>query len=651
MEKLGYPEPAHPSAGAGPTAGVSVAKTVGAEGDEAEAEAASSKLFRCGCVRRWLPLAYREELYQLLLLTGPLLVSRILNFLLPFVSAIFCGHIGNAELAGYALASATINMTTVATGYGLAVACDTLISQTFGSKNLKRVGVILQRSTLILLLFCLPCWALLINSHNLLLMLHQKDEVARIAQLYVMTFLPAVPALFLHQLQVAYLQNQGITLPQMYTAALANIFNVAANYILIFSLELGVIGSAIANSLSQIAICLLLFGFIRWKKLYQQTWGGWSTDCLQEWGSYMKLAIPSAFMICFEWWIWEIGGFLAGILGEVELAAQHVIAEIGAITFMFPLGVQAAACVRVGNALGAGNTSRAILTCKVCLVLAGLLAVSQGIVIASCKSIFGYIFTSDEIIVEKVAQSLTVYTFLQFFDSFLCVSSGILTGCGMQKIAALSHLVCYYCIALPVGIALMFAAKLGVLGFWLGIFTCVVVESGFFLFLIFRLNWKKVTHKAQLRAGKKMVVIPKRPASTLLTEAMVPDTSDCPNTVQLDGEEAPVYSPVDTQDQEPKTGLDTEANSTKIGGTEGDAEQNKKTSNTKTQAPLSLRELILRRGLIFSALVLILAVGVACHIAFPAPEPSAQSRANFTLNWANDSTPSPLALLDLTPNL
>lgn len=26
----------------------------------------------------------------------------------------------------------------------------------------------------------------------------------------------------------------------------------------------------------------------------------------------MKLAIPSTFMICFEWWIWEIGGFLAG---------------------------------------------------------------------------------------------------------------------------------------------------------------------------------------------------------------------------------------------------------------------------------------------------------------------------------------------------
>lgn len=34
----------------------------------------------------------------------------------------------------------------------------------------------------------------------------------------------------------------------------------------------------------------------------------------------------------------------------------------------------------------------------------------------------------------------------------------------MQKIAALSNLVAYYCIALPVGAALMFEAQLKILG-------------------------------------------------------------------------------------------------------------------------------------------------------------------------------------------
>ncbi|XP_029029290.1 multidrug and toxin extrusion protein 1 isoform X2 [Betta splendens] len=647
MEKLGSREHAHPSPGAGPVAGVSVAKTAGPEGEEA-AGAVSSKLFRCACVKRWLPLDYREELYHVLRLTGPLLLSRILNFLLPFVITIFCGHIGNAELAGYALASATINVTTSATGYGLAVACDTLMSQTFGSKNLKRVGVILQRSSLILLLFCLPCWALLINSQNLLLILQQEDEVARIAQLYVMAFLPAVPAMFLHQLQVAYLQNQGIILPQMYTAAVANIFNLGFNYVLIFSLELGVTGSAIANSLSQITICLLLYGYIRWKKLHRQTWEGWSTDCLQEWGSYMKLAIPSAFMVCFEWWIWEIGGFLAGILGEVDLAAQHVVMEIGSIVYMFPLGINAATCVRVGNALGAGNTARAIVTCKVALVISGLLAVLQGVAITGTKSVVGYIFTSDENIIQIVSETVTVYTFVQFFDALLCVCAGILVGSGMQKIAAVSNLICYYLIGLPVGVALMFAAKLRVLGLWLGLLVCTVLQTGFLLILIFRVNWKKVTHKAQMRAGKKLVVIPSRPVSLILNDAMMPGVSDGSNTAQSDAEEATKadgYSPVDTKDQE-VTDHNTDA-----GGAQGDAEQSRAPSKAQAPALLSVSQLILRRGLTGLLLALILAAGVAVHIAVPAPEPSAHSRANLSLTWANDSTPTLLSPLDLTSDL
>ncbi|KAM7398045.1 hypothetical protein PAMA_006081 [Pampus argenteus] len=650
MEKLGSPIPADLSPGASPAAGVSAADTPGFDEDE-EATVLSSKLFRCACVRRWLPLAYRVELYQVLRLTGPLLLSRILNFFLQFVCTIFSGHIGNAELAGFALASATINLTTVSAGFGLALPCDTLISQTFGGKNMKRVGVYLQRSSLILLLFCLPCWGILINSYNLLIAMHQDDEVARITELYIFAFLPAVPALFLHQLMVSYLQNQGIILPQMYTAAVANVINLGVNYVLIFNLKLGVVGSAVANSFSQITICLLLFGYIRWKKLYKQTWGGWSTDCLQEWDTYMKLAIPSTFMVCFEWWILEISGFLAGLLGEVDLAAQHALLEISAITYMFPLGVHAAACVRVGNALGAGNTARALITCKVTLVLAGVIAVVQGIVLAGCKSIIGYIFTSDENIVAIVSENVTVYAFVQFFDGLLCVSTGILTGSGMQKIAAVTNLVSYYCIGLPVGIALMFAAQLRVFGLWLGLLICVFLQTGFSLVLIFKLNWKKITQKAQQRAGKKVVVTPKRPASTVLNEAMVLHFSDCPNTVQSDGEEAPKadgYKPVNTQDQELKAGHEAEGNNTHTQSTKEDAEQSTNTSSTKPPALLSVTQLILRRGLCALVSALILVICIAIHIAFPKPEPSAQSQANFTLNWANDSTPTPLALLELT---
>lgn len=52
-------------------------------------------------------------------------------------------------------------------------------SQTYGSGNLKHVGVILQQGVLILLLACFPCWAILINTQPILLAVRQSAEVAR----------------------------------------------------------------------------------------------------------------------------------------------------------------------------------------------------------------------------------------------------------------------------------------------------------------------------------------------------------------------------------------------------------------------------------------------------------------------------------------
>ncbi|KAL2094205.1 hypothetical protein ACEWY4_008924 [Coilia grayii] len=609
MAKVGVPEAAGGQAGAGQLT---------------EETAASGKF---GWLRRLLPLAYREELYHVIRLTGPLLISRILNFLLPFVITIACGHLGNAELAGYALASALISCTTTATGFGLTLTCDTLISQTFGSGNLKRVGEILQRGTLILLLFCLPCWAILINAESLLLAMGQEPAVASISQLYALAFLPAVPAMFLHQLQMSYLQNQGIILPQMYTAAVANVINIGLNYMLISKMELGVNGSAAASSLSQIILCLLLFGYIHWKQLHVNTWGGWSSACLQEWGSFMKLAVPSALLLCFEWWIYEIGSFFAGMFGEEELSAQHIVLELGTIFYMIPLGVHAAVCVRVGNALGAGDETRAQITCKVGLVLSSALAVCQGVVIASTRSFIGYIFTDDATIVGTVSKVLTVSIFGQFFDALVCVSFGILVGAGKQRVVAVANLICYYCIGLPVAYALMFTACLGILGLWLGLFICVILQACFFLTVIFRLDWRKAAEEAQKRAGKvsKVTCVGQKPlAGPSVVDSLVPEIPESP-------EKSPdVGATVSTT-----TPLVLHPTGTLESGRDGGKEP---TPAPAPPARLSVSQLVLRRGLTLLVAILALVVGVVMHFQYP-PQPAHSQWANGTSTLYNCTAP------------
>ncbi|XP_077578249.1 multidrug and toxin extrusion protein 1-like [Stigmatopora nigra] len=469
-------------------------------------EVASDKIFFCSWIRRKLPVPLREEIYHLLRMMGPLLLTRILSYLLQFVVTVFCGRLNNEVMAGYGLASATINVTTAATGLGLGFAIDTLVAQTFGGKNLLRVGVIMQRGIIILLLFCLPCWGLLLNSQRLLLLMGQDPEVAQIAQVYITAYLPAIPAMFLYHLQTSYLQNQGIIVPQMYAAALANVANLLTNYIFINVLDLGLYGSAAASTLSEIYICGFLFAYICWKKLHKSTWGGWSVESLQEWGSFMKLAIPSTLMTCFEWWIFEFGGFFAGMLGKEQLAVHHAFITVANLNYMVPVGIQTATCARVGNALGAGDTAGARLTSKVAFILSAALAVIQGTVLASTKSVVGFLFTSDPKIINLLSPLMTIYCFLQIFDGLVCQSTGILMGMGRQKIAAMVNFIGYYFIGCPIGVALMYFAKLDILGFWLGLFICVVLQSIFYIVLITKFNWKGITEEALKRAKTKMNV-------------------------------------------------------------------------------------------------------------------------------------------------
>ncbi|XP_048468299.1 multidrug and toxin extrusion protein 1-like [Rhincodon typus] len=422
-------------------------------------------------------------------------LSQLMIFLTSAVSTIFCGHLGKIELDAVTLATAMVNISGVSVGVGLSLACDTLISQTFGSKNLKQIGVILQRGILILMIACFPCWALFVNTENILLAFKQSPEVAKLTNLYVLVFIPALPAVFLYHLEIRYLQNQGITMPPVFIGVLVNILNALINYLLLNIFSLGVQGSAAANAVSQYCQAIFLFVYIRWRKLYVNTWAAWSTDCLQEWGLFVRLAIPSMLMLCIEWWSYEVGAFLAGIINEAELGAQSVVYQILLVVYMIPLGYGVASAVHVGNALGAGNPEKAKNVAKAALWCVGFLALVIFAVLEAIKDVIGYVFTNDEEIIQLVEKVLPIVATNQLFDALVCVNGGVLRGTGKQRLGAIGNLVGFYLIGFPIGISLMFAAKFGIIGYWYGMVICVFFQYAFYQIVIYKINWNEASNQ------------------------------------------------------------------------------------------------------------------------------------------------------------
>ncbi|XP_068121456.1 multidrug and toxin extrusion protein 2-like [Hyperolius riggenbachi] len=448
-----------------------------------------------------IPSNPTAEIKQLCGLAGPMVVSQMLSYLINIVSSVFCGHLGKIELDAVTLANAIISVTGLSVGLGLSSACDTLISQIFGGTNLKLIGTVLQRGILVLLLACFPCWALFINTENILLLFKQDPVVARLAEDYVLVFIPALPAAFLYQIEARYLQNQGIVKAQIIVSIIANIINVLVNYVFLFVLGLGVMGSAWANTIAQYSQAFLLFLYIWLKKLHVHTWGGWSKDCLQDWDSFVVLAVPSMLMVCIEWWAYEIGSFLAGLRSVVELGAQSIIYQLVTIAYMIPYGISMATSVRVGNALGAGDIEQAKKSMTIAFFTMAFCIVLDIILLAALKNVFSYIFTSDGEIAALVSEVIPIYIAFHIFECIACVSSGVLRGIGRQKIGAALFAIGYYVLGLPSAAALMFAGKLGIHGLWIGMILCGVFLSAFFTVYLGKVCWKDVSIEAQKRAG------------------------------------------------------------------------------------------------------------------------------------------------------
>ncbi|NWR84646.1 S47A2 protein, partial [Furnarius figulus] len=144
---------------------------------------------------------------------------------------------------------------------------------------------------------------------------------------------------------------------------------------------------------------------------------GWSRDCLLDWGSFIWLAVPGMIMMCVEWWTFEIGSFLAGLLGVVELGAQSIIYELSCAAYMVPLAISVAANVRVGNALGSGDVVQAKTSCITALLCTGISAVLVATLLGSLRGLVGYIFTQDKEIVTLVSKVMLIFAPFHLFDA------------------------------------------------------------------------------------------------------------------------------------------------------------------------------------------------------------------------------------------
>ena len=83
-----------------------------------------------------------------------------------------------------------------------------------------------------------------------------------------------------------------------------------------------------------------------------------------DWKVYFEYALPSAFILCAEWWMYEVLAIFAGMLGVIYLATLIIILNTHNIVYVISYGLSQAVCSQIGRTLAEFGKSAAQMLLK-----------------------------------------------------------------------------------------------------------------------------------------------------------------------------------------------------------------------------------------------------------------------------------------------
>ncbi|KAI3495203.1 hypothetical protein L1887_37429 [Cichorium endivia] len=451
-----------------------------------------------------LVVASRIELNLLYKLAAPAVMVYMINNAMSMSTRIFSGQLGNLELAAASLGNQGIQLFAYGLMLGMGSAVETLCGQAFGARKYDMLGVYLQRSAIVLTVTGIPVTMIYVFSKPILLLLGQSASMASAAALFVYGLIPQVFAYAINFPIQKFLQAQSIVAPSAYISAGTLVVHLILSWIMVYKFGLGLLGASLTLSFSWWIIVVGQFIYILMSDRCKATWTGFNSKAFGGLWDFVKLSSGSAVMLCLETWYFQILVLIAGLLENPQLAldALSVCMGVNGLLFMVSVGFNAAASVRVGNELGAGNPKAAAFSVLTVTTVSFLISVVESMIILSVRHVLSYAFTSGETVANAVSDLCPLLAITIILNGIQPVLSGVAVGCGWQAYVAYVNVGCYYIVGIPLGCLLGFYFNLGIKGIWSGMIGGTAMQTVILLWSTFHTDWNKEVEKASKRLDK-----------------------------------------------------------------------------------------------------------------------------------------------------
>jgi MATE family multidrug resistance protein len=444
------------------------------------------------------------ELKLLFFLAAPAVFVYLINYVMSMSTQIFCGHLGNLELAAASLGNTGIQVFAYGLMLGMGSAVETLCGQAFGAEKFDMLGIYLQRSTILLTITGFFLTVIYVLSEPILVLIGQSPRIASAAAIFVYGLIPQIFAYAVNFPIQKFLQAQSIVLPSAYISAATLVVHLILSWVVVFKIGLGLLGASLVLSFSWWIIVVAQFVYIVKSEKCKRTWSGFSLEAFSGLPEFFKLSAASAVMLCLESWYFQILVLLAGLLPnpEVALDSLSICTTISGWVFMISVGFNAAASVRVSNELGARNPKSASFSVVVVTLISFVISVIAALVVLALRDYISYVFTEGEVVAAAVSDLCPLLSLSLVLNGIQPVLSGVAVGCGWQAFVAYVNVGCYYIVGIPLGAVLGFYFNFGAKGIWIGMLGGTTMQTIILMWVTFRTDWNNEVEEAAKRLNK-----------------------------------------------------------------------------------------------------------------------------------------------------
>uniref|UniRef100_A0A453FCX8 Protein DETOXIFICATION n=1 Tax=Aegilops tauschii subsp. strangulata TaxID=200361 RepID=A0A453FCX8_AEGTS len=415
---------------------------------------------------------------------------------------------------------------------GMASALETLCGQAYGARQYHTLGLHTYRAIVTLLVVCVPLSLLWAFMGKILALIGQDPLIAHGAGRYIVWLIPGLFANAVIQPITKFLQSQSLTTPLLLSSVATLALHVPLCWVMVFRTGMGYTGAALAISVSYWLNVAMLVAYIVMSSSCKETRTPPTIKAFRGVGVFLRLALPSALMICLEWWSFELLILMSGLLPNPELQTSvlsiwyipnvdcfmwvksaytttlnlhfycHYSHSLTSITLLFtiPYGLGAAGSTRVANELGAGNPEGARSAVRVVMSVAVTEAVIVSGTLLLSRRLLGRAYSSEEEVASAVAAMVPLVCITVVTDGLQGVLSGVARGCGWQHVGAYVNLGSFYLLGIPMAMLLGFVLKMGAKGLWMGVVCGSISQTTLLSAITFFTNWQKMADEARERS-------------------------------------------------------------------------------------------------------------------------------------------------------